>query len=916
VTWTRRTSGTTNPLNGVALGNGVVVVGDNGTVITSTTPGTWIVQSSGTTNHLDCVAFGNNIFVAAGKFGTILTSSNGVTWTPRASGTANRFHGITYANSTFVAVGDAGTVVTSSDGITWQSRTSGVPTSYLLSVAFGNNTFVVVGDPDTILQSDPVSSDTTPDQFTFTDQTNVALNTVTTSNTITVSGISMAVPISVTGGTYSINGGFYTSVPGTANNGNTVTVQQTSSGSYSTTTNATLTIGGGSDIFSVTTLAAPCDTTPDLFTFTDQTGIGLSQTVTSNSITVSGISCAAPISITGGTYSINGGAYTNAAGAVNIGNTVTVRQTSSGSYSTTTNTTLTIGSVSDTFSVTTQAAPCDTTPNSFTFTDQTGIGLSQTVTSNSITVSGITCAASISITGGTYSINGGAYTSAPGTVNNGNTVTVQQTSSGSYSTTTNATLTIGGVSDMFSVTTSASSANAWTRKADFGGVARHFPVGFSIGTKGYIGTGYDSSSRYRDFWEYDPSGNTWTQKADFGGTARGGAVGFSIGTKGYIGTGNDGSSEKKDFWQYDSILNTWTQKTDFGGPGREIAVGFSIGTKGYIGTGYIGTNQKDFWEYDPSGNTWTQKANFGGLVRSGATGFSIGNRGYLGTGNYNGTNQKDFWEYDPSGNTWTQKADFGGTARRYAVGFSTTRKGYLGTGFDGSYKKDFWEYDPMANTWTQKADFTGTSRYGTVGISVGGKGYVGLGWTGSLYLKDFWEYDLGPSLILSFGWNFISLPLTPPDTTIDQVLAPVSSKTVVIWGYDNTAKAWKKWTPAGGAGNTLLTLEPGKGYWIFMSESASLDISAWTALVAPSVALSAGWNLVGYGGMDGVAPASALAPLSGKWSVLWTWENNQWYGKHASIATLPSPIQPLSVLNQKKAFWIRMAPGPDTNWAQ
>ena len=31
--------------------------------------------------------------------------------------------------------------------------------------------------------------------------------------------------------------------------------------------------------------------------------------------------------------------------------------------------------------------------------------------------------------------------------------------------------------------------------------------------------------------------NTWTQKADFGGTARCGAVGFSIGSKGYIGTG-------------------------------------------------------------------------------------------------------------------------------------------------------------------------------------------------------------------------------------------------------------------------------------------------------------------------------------------------------------------------------------------
>src|ERR1700675_578988 len=100
----------------------------------------------------------------------------------------------------------------------------------------------------------------------------------------------------------------------------------------------------------------------------------------------------------------------------------------------------------------------------------------------------------------------------------------------------------------------------WTQKADFGGTARYDAVGFSIGSKGHIGTGYDGSDK-NDFWEYDPSANTWTQKADFGGTARALAVGFSIGSKGYIGTGN---SYTKDFWEYDPDINTWTQKADFG----------------------------------------------------------------------------------------------------------------------------------------------------------------------------------------------------------------------------------------------------------------------------------------------------------------------------------------------------------------
>jgi hypothetical protein len=143
----------------------------------------------------------------------------------------------------------------------------------------------------------------------------------------------------------------------------------------------------------------------------------------------------------------------------------------------------------------------------------------------------------------------------------------------------------------------------------------------------------------------------------------------------------------------------------------------------------------------------------------------------------------------------------------------------------------------------------------------------------------------------------------------------VSSKTVIVWGYDNTAKVWKKWTP-GGPGNTLLAMEPGKGYWILMSDVASLDISSWGALVSPSVTLSAGWNLVGYGGLDGGDAGAVLGGLLGEWSVAWMWENDQWYGKLATTVTLPAPIQPLSVFSQKKAFWIKMAPGSMVNWAQ
>ena len=76
-------------------------------------------------------------------------------------------------------------------------------------------------------------------------------------------------------------------------------------------------------------------------------------------------------------------------------------------------------------------------------------------------------------------------------------------------------------------------------------------------------------STSNDFWEYDPATDTWTQKANFGGGARTGAVGFSIGTKGYVGTGIDANDLlRKDFWEYDPVTNKWTRKANFGGTAR------------------------------------------------------------------------------------------------------------------------------------------------------------------------------------------------------------------------------------------------------------------------------------------------------------------------------------------------------------
>jgi hypothetical protein len=101
-----------------------------------------------------------------------------------------------------------------------------------------------------------------------------------------------------------------------------------------------------------------------------------------------------------------------------------------------------------------------TVPNPFSFTDTTGVPLSSVSTSNSITVSGLTpgLSTAVTVTGGEYAKNGGAWSTVATTAVNTDTFVVRHTNSAADFTATNTTLTIGGVSDTFTSTTTGAVA--------------------------------------------------------------------------------------------------------------------------------------------------------------------------------------------------------------------------------------------------------------------------------------------------------------------------------------------------------------------------------------------------------------------------------------------------------------------------
>lgn len=348
------------------------------------------------------------------------------------------------------------------------------------------------------------------------------------------------------------------------------------------------------------------------------------------------------------------------------------------------------------------------------------------------------------------------------------------------------------------------SQGTWTQKANVFTTPRAGAVGFSIGNKGYIGTGwqFNSGNCFIDFWEWDQGTNTWSQKANFPDSARGEAVSFSIGTKGYIVTGYNGfTNVANNLWEWDQGTNIWSQKAMFPGGGRNSGAAFSIGLKGYVGCGY--SILSDFWEYDQSTDTWTQVANIP-VGRCTCVSFSIGSMGYVCLG----IGLNDLWEFNPSVNSWTQKVNFPGGYRSVASGFSIGNKGYVGTGWDSTNAtSDFWCYDPALNLWTQKANYPhAVTDIDRAGFSIGCKGYFGTGATtphlNATYYNDFWEYEPDTCSLTgieipstSSGSEFLISP-NPFSETLNITLNSKEPVEIIIYDESGKKVVQKKITSA------------------------------------------------------------------------------------------------------------------------
>lgn len=254
----------------------------------------------------------------------------------------------------------------------------------------------------------------------------------------------------------------------------------------------------------------------------------------------------------------------------------------------------------------------------------------------------------------------------------------------------------------------------------------------------------------RDFYEYDPEDDSWTRKDDFPGQARSFPVSAVVDGKAYVGLGyNYGcayldTAFMQDFWMFDPLTEDWTRKANFPTRASNAAVSFVHKGEIYVMHGFTnGAFDANVWKYNPGEDRWIQLRDFPGYVRTRAVACSNGDRLFAGTG-YAKWNENDWWEYFPDKDTWEKKKKMPDTGRINALAlavsdriFVTTGRYFAGMHTGGHLKSDVVEYDAAKNQWYKRGEISSGARENALGFVLKGRVYIGFGENESRTLDDF-----------------------------------------------------------------------------------------------------------------------------------------------------------------------------------
>ena len=173
---------------------------------------------------------------------------------------------------------------------------------------------------------------------------------------------------------------------------------------------------------------------------------------------------------------------------------------------------------------------------------------------------------------------------------------------------------------------------------------------------------------------------------------------------------------------------------------------------------------------------------------------------------------------------------------------------------------------------------------------------------------------------LKTGWNFISTQLFPDDTDLQTVLSPIWDKVTSVWTFYTTSDHWYRYDKNNPFPwlNDLTTFEFGRGYWLLMSESASLKVNGRLPSDDDVIPLyeglnsDTGWNSVGYKSIETLFLDETIDGIDPVLVSIWTYNNT---GDHWERYDKNNPFPWLNDLQNimpGKAYWVEVT--ENTSW--
>ena len=161
------------------------------------------------------------------------------------------------------------------------------------------------------------------------------------------------------------------------------------------------------------------------------------------------------------------------------------------------------------------------------------------------------------------------------------------------------------------------------------------------------------------------------------------------------------------------------------------------------------------------------------------------------------------------------------------------------------------------------------------------------------------------------GWNLISVPVQLPGSSLDVALQSIAGYYSSVWTYDATESEWERYIVNGPSFlNNLETVEPGKGYWVQMTEPAALSLDG-DVVPDETILLKQGWNLVGYNSLTAKPLEDALSSIAANCVSVWTYDatDGEW---RRYIQNGPEFLNNLETMEPGKGYWINAA--DDCGW--